>query len=78
MHMSENILPVLNFASLSSKTIDRKKCSLVPRPPLVHMNRLSSPGNGYVILLNKSQKFSEGKQVRVGMEASKTNQTRWE
>ena len=24
------------------------------------------------------KKFSEGKQVRVGMEASKTNQTRWE
>ena len=42
MHMSENILPV--FAPLSSKAIDRKKCSLVPRPPLVHTNgRLSSP-----------------------------------
>ena len=24
------------------------------------------------------KKFSEGKQVHVGMEASKTNQTRWE
>ena len=36
MHMSENKLPV--FAPLSSKAIDRKKCSLVPRPPLVHTN----------------------------------------
>ena len=24
------------------------------------------------------KKFSEGKQMHVGMEASKTNQTRWE
>ena len=31
-----------------------------------------------VVISNKSQMFSEGKQAHVGMEALKTNQTRWE
>ena len=37
------------------------------------------PGEMCTFLLFRShKKFSEGKQVHVGMEASKTNQTRWE
>ena len=30
------------------------------------------------IWITSHKKFSEGKQVHVGMETSKTNQTRWE
>ena len=30
------------------------------------------------IIIESHKKFSEGKQVHVGMEASKTNQTGWE
>ena len=31
-----------------------------------------------LLITTSNKKFSEGKQVHVGMEASKTNQTRWE
>ena len=32
----------------------------------------------YISIITSYRKFSERKQVHVGMEASKTNQTRWE
>jgi len=42
----------------------------------IAMSEISLQVHG--IVSYKSQKFSEGKQAHVGMEASKTNQTRWE
>ena len=32
----------------------------------------------HIIMLQVTKRFSERKQVHVGMEVSKTNQTRWE
>ena len=53
-----------------------------PRPPLPPFFSLIIPKQQYKIgkkATETSHKtFSEGKQVHVGMETSKTNQTRWE
>ena len=47
-----------------------------PRPPLPPFFSFTIPK--WKSNRNKSQKFSEGKQAHLGMEASKTKQTRWE
>ena len=39
---------------------------------------LTIPKRGKIATETSHKKFSEEKQVHVGMEASKTNQTRWE
>ena len=39
---------------------------------------MSGHGLGYYLCIKVTKKFSEQKQVYVGMEPSKTNQTRWE
>ena len=38
----------------------------------------SATDQKHIYIKTSHKKFSEGKQVHVGMEASKTNQTRWE